>query len=46
MNTIAATASHNATESVLRRKLRAFFVEVRRALEFVGQAHSHGIPPL
>ena len=46
MNTITATTSHIDTDSVLRRLARAFFTEVRLAIEFVGQAHSHGVPPL
>jgi hypothetical protein len=46
MNTLVASTSRTATESILRRAARAFFAEVRRSLEFVGQAHSHGLPPL
>lgn len=46
MNTLTATTSSIETESFLRRKARAFFAELRLALEFIGKAHSHGMPPL
>jgi hypothetical protein len=48
MNTITATstATRIGTESVLRRKARSFIAEVRRALEFMGNAYAHGVPPL
>jgi hypothetical protein len=46
MNTATATSSFIKTDSIFRRKARAFLAVLTRSLELSGRAYLQGIPPL
>ena len=46
MNTPTAASPRIDIASTLRRKAQAFWAELYRALDFMGRAYGHGVPPL